>query len=303
MLALAAAVLSLGAWWQWGRPLPPSAQGQAGVAPATPAWSLMAAGKHAPAVEASPGQGLTADQVRERLFVRGSFQGTEAAGEWCVTNARALQPCHGLRSRFEYYLLGLGEVSVGDIRVLIGDEARRAHGEPLAGQILALFDQYWQLRTHQPTHQFVPSDRSTWVPVFEEQRRLRRQFLGAAWAEAFFRDDEQQFQDHLARLESGQPPPPDVGEPVPQMVLGGDPAALRAERVARYGEAAADRLAQVDAQWADWERRLNAARAEWSRLQATNHLSDVQKTEEMHRYVAANFQGKETVRVRALVRY
>lgn len=267
------------------------------------AWSLPGMGENRSGPQVETVSAMTPDQVRTRLFQEGSFQGTEPAGEWCVTDAKVLKPCHGLRSRFEYYVLGLGEVSIADIRGLIEDEARRAHGDKLAAEIMDIFDKYWKIRTYDWSNQFVQTDRSTWMPVFEEQKSVRRQILGVPWAEAFFGGDEKHFREYYAQLESGQPPPPDPGEPVPQMDPGKDPAAVRADRVARYGEDAANRLAEVDAQWAQWDQRVNAARAEWARLQASANLSEPQKRDEMDRYVTANFQGKELIRVRALVKY
>jgi lipase chaperone LimK len=243
----------------------------------------------------------TPEETRNRLFKEGSLAGTEPSGEWCVLDL-ALKPCEGLRTRFEYYILGLGEVSIGEIRALIEDEARRAHGDKLGAEIMALFDKYWQVRTHEYRNTFVQTDRSTWLPVFEEQKAVRRQLLGEPWALAFFTDDEASFKAYYAQLDSGVAPPPKSGEPVPQMEPGKDPAAVRAERVARYGEDAAARLDAVDKQWDEWDRRLATARSEWERIQAQANLSESQKQDEMERYVQAQFQGKEQVRVRALLK-
>lgn len=264
-------------------------------------WSLLGGGPETAQGKApNAAHARTPDQVRVRLFKEGSFAGTEPAGDWCVADKK-LKPCGGLRSRFEYYVLGLGEVSIEEIRGLIQDEAQRAHGPELATQIMAIWDKYWQVRTYGWRNKFVQSDRSTWLPVFEEQRAVRRQLLGQPWAEAFFKDDEQHFQAYYAQLESGQPPPPDPGEPVPQMEPGKDPAAVRAERVNRYGEAAAARLDKADADWADWERRLSAAKTEWDRLQKSANLSDPQRKAEMSAYVKANFAADEQPRVQALL--
>lgn len=254
-----------------------------------------------PSADAAPAR--SPEQVRNRLYKEGSFAGTEPSGEWCVTTDKLLKPCKGLRGRFEYYILGLGEVSIAEIRGLVQDEVRRDHGDKVAAEITDLFDKYWKIRTYDWKNQFVQSDRSTWMPVFEEQKSVRRQLLGQAWAEAFFSDDEKHFLEYFAQLESGQPAAPDVGEPVPQMEAGKDPGAVRAERVTRYGEDAADRLEAVDKQWDDWERRLSAARSEWDRIKVANNLSDSQKQSEMQRYVDENFQDKDKIRVKALLKY
>lgn len=300
---MAAAVVGGAAWllWQQGAvapeagSLPTHAEGERTwrIADAGRAFGLGTA-KSAPTVR-SP------DEVRRRLFKEGSFAGTEAAGNWCVADQK-LKPCGELRNRFEYYVLGLGEVTIEEIRDLIQDEAQRANGEQLAGEIMAVWDKYWQIRTYDWRNKFVQTDRATWMPVFEEQRSVRRQVLGAPWAEAFFKEDEKHFQDYYAQLESGQVPPPDPGEPVPQMAPGKDPAAVHAERVARYGEAAADRLARADEEWAQWELRLSGAQREWERLQKAANLSDAQRKAEIVSYVKSNFAPDEQMRVQALLR-
>lgn len=284
------------------RPSLPDAGADGRAVASTDGWALVKPGAAVdPAAVPPDGRTpLTPEQVRQRLFREGSFAGTEPTGDWCVAQNR-LTACSALRARFEYYLLGLGEVTVADLRTLVFDEATRAHGEPLARQIMAVWDKYWQLRSHAWRHRHDQADRSTWMPVFEEQRLVRRQILGADWAQAFYADEEARFQAHYAQLESGLPPPPDPGEPVPQMAPGKDPAAVHAERVARYGEAAATRLARADDEWADWQRRLGAARQEWQRLQASPQLSDTQRRQEMSAYVGAHFKPDEHLRVQALL--
>ena len=299
---LLAVVIGVGSVVLWQRSsTETSATGQQGVHRETKGWGFIGGTKD-PAASAAAAAALvrSPDQVRVRLFKEGSFAGTEPAGSWCVSDQK-LKPCPELRSRFEYYVLGLGEVTIEEIRGLIQDEAKRASGDALAAEIMAIWDKYWQVRTYAWRNKFIQADRSTWMPVFEEQRSVRRQLLGQAWAEAFFKEDEQHFQEYYTQLETGLPPPPDPGEPVPQMAPGKDPAAVRAERVARYGEAAANRLDKADADWADWERRLNAAKAEWDRLQKSANLSDVQRKAEMSAYIKSNFPADEQLRVQALL--
>ncbi|MBA4109533.1 MAG: hypothetical protein C0487_08065 [Leptothrix sp. (in: Bacteria)] len=300
---MAAAVVGGAAWLLWQQGVgQPKAASTAAHAEGESTWRIADAGRAFGLGTAKPAPtARTPDEVRRRLFKEGSFAGTEAAGSWCVADQK-LKPCGDLRSRFEYYVLGLGEVTIEEIRGLIQDEAQRANGAQLAGEIMAVWDKYWQIRTYDWRNKFVQSDRTTWVPVFEEQRSVRRQVLGAPWAEAFFKEDEKHFQDYYAQLESGQAPPPDPGEPVPQMAPGKDPAAVRAERVARYGEAAADRLAKADEEWAQWEARLGGAQREWERLQKAANLSDEQRKAEIVTYVKSNFSPDEQMRVQALLR-
>jgi hypothetical protein len=194
--------------------------------------SLGLPGEDAGSPSAQPGvveqlQAMTPDEIRNRLFQEGSLVGTQPAGDWCINTQQQFLPCEGLRQRFEYYLLGLGEVGVTDVRALIQDDARKANGDAQATQIMALFDKYWQIRTYDWKNHFIQSDRTTWLPVFEEQRAVRRQILGGAWADAFFLDEEQHFQAYYAQLESGQAPLTQPGDPEPEMVLGKDTQAMR----------------------------------------------------------------------------
>lgn len=265
-------------------------------------WSLMGAAKSqadAPAASASAPRSAAA--VREQLFTKGSFADTQLDGDWAIGPDGKPQPSIQLRRRFENYLLALGEATLPEIRSLVEDDARRAHGDVSAAAILAVWDKYMQLRQHDFQRRFDQSDRATWRPFFEELKAVRRQILGRDWAQAFFAAEEAEFEQFVAQLESGQPAPPDPGAPVPQIAPGKDAAAVRAERVARYGEAAAQRLEQADAEWADWERRLQAGSTEWTRLKQSPELSDAQRRELMDRYIAANFQPDEHRRVRALL--
>ncbi|WP_348245018.1 lipase secretion chaperone, partial [Salmonella enterica] len=82
---------------------------------------------------------------------------------------------------------------------------------------------------------------------------------------------------------------------------GKDAAALFEERKKAYGEPAAQRLAQADAEWADWERRLAGAKRKWADVQADAGLTPPLRKAEMDRYVEANFKREEFLRVQALL--
>lgn len=294
-------VLTAGAGWAW---LHDRAGEQAATEQEGSGWGMIRSGVGSSGQTAAgdaDGATLTAAQVRHKLFKEGSFAGTEPHGEWCA-RGEALVPCAGLRGRFEYYLLALGEVPMGGIRTLVADEAERELGPKLAGDVMAMWERYLQVRGYKPRTVFQQEQLHTWMPVLEDLRAQRRQILGADWAQAFYADEEGNFERLHAQLQSGMPPPPDPGEPVPQMAPGKDPAAVHAERVARYGPEAAARLAKVDEEWADWERRLSAARQEWSRLQTNAGLSEVQRREQMAGYVAQHFKHEEHLRVQALLK-
>jgi len=297
-------VMTLLAWWALqaeapaaGPPsdLPPAASPTGRVAPST-------LSRHPEPLAAGVS---SLHSVRTRLFVKGSLAGTDLAGGWCVgpgpEGTEVLQPCPDLHRRFDHYLLGTGEVTAMELRSLLLDDARRAHGEALAGEIVSVWDRYLLLAAHAWRSRFDPADPGTWNAAVAEQRQVRRQMLGEAWAHAFFADEERHLEAVLAQVESGAVPPADPGAPVPQGGLGTDAAAVMAERAALYGEAAARRLAQVDSEWADWENRLEAARSEWQRLQQANQLSDLQRHTEMAQYLRAQVPGSEHARVKALL--
>lgn len=300
-VALAVALVVVGSAWLIHRAYQSGETGQFATGD-NANWSLLGAGKNAPDAK-TPGAEVPLGSpaaVRDKLFKQGSFAGTELDGNWSVVDGK-LVPALALRLRFENYLLGLGEVTQEEIRMLVQDDARRDVGNQAAADIMAIWDKYMALRAHPFQQPFKQNDRATWSPFFDEARMVRRQILGKAWAEAFFAEEEAEFTRYLAKLESGRPGAPDPGAPVPQMAPGKDPAALRAERAALYGEAAAQRLEQADTEWADWERRLAAGKTEWERLQKSSELSAPQQQDAMNRYIQAHFKADEVRRVRALL--
>lgn len=141
---------------------------------------------------------VTPEQIRGRLLEQGALSGTVPPGSWCVHDG-ALQPCAELRRRFEYYLLAPGDVQASEIRLRIAEDATRDHGEKVAADILAVWDRYDRLRTWPWQHKFEQSDRSTWEPALQEQRKVRRQVLGEAWADALYGEEEKQL-EALMRL-------------------------------------------------------------------------------------------------------
>lgn len=253
------------------------------------------------AAPASPSR--TPAQTRERLYRQGSFVGTVPTGDWCVQGAK-LQPCEALRHRFEYYLLAQGEVDAADLRALVADDAARAHGPVLVAGILQLWDRYGQLRAHPFRTVFDPDNLATWRALLDEQQRTRSQILGDAWARAFFAAEEAEARSDLAHLERGAALPADSGLPVPSTHpdASADTArAMHTERVARYGGGAADRLAQADAQWVDWSRRLQTAQNAWARLQAATELSPPQRRQAIDTHIQTHFRPDERRRVEALL--
>lgn len=294
--------MSAAAWWMVMSPTalqgPRSDDGRRATFP----WQRQAAIDLPADAQAALGDRDVA-ALRERVFIQGALAGLDVSGQWCPVVADALVPCAELRTRFEHYLLALRQVDVSAVRLLMVDDARRELGDRAAQQIGEVFDRYWQLRSHDWRITLVVRELDTWIPALEERHRVRVQILGQDWAKAFFHDEEEQVRSTWRQRLTGEAPPIDDGEPVPAMEPGKDAAAVRAERVRRYGEAAASRLDEVDARWADWDRRLADARQHWQRLQADAGLSAPQRVQAMDEFVATHFTGKEPVRVQALLQY
>lgn len=241
-------------------------------------------------------------RARAALLAHPSFRGTTPNGEWCVRQETRLQPCEGLRWRFEYYLLGGGLLPNDEIAVIVADEARKAHGDKLAGQIMAIWQRYIALRDHGWRHPFKQDELDTWMPVLAERHAARRQLLGPDWADAFFKEDEAAFKALHARLAAGTAPPRDMGDPVPEPGHGMNAAQAQAIRRSLYGEEAAERLAQVDQDWAAWESKLAAAREEQARLAHAAELSDTQRQQAMLNHIAQHFGPDEQLRARTLLK-
>ncbi|MGE5451889.1 MAG: lipase secretion chaperone [Acidobacteriota bacterium] len=296
-------VVVAGGAWLGPRLLPVDGEGV--TLAARHGWSLLGAGNEVEPTR-SPVAGSagtrTLSSIRASVFGDALLSQTQAAGDWGVGADGKLHPDLALRKRFEYYLLALGSASPTELRALIEDEARRAHGDKAAAEIMAIYDKYWALRSHQPSRRLVLNERETWEPAFLELKGLRRQYLGPVWADAFYKDEEAEFLNFVAQADGkAGPDKADMNMPVPQMGPGKDAQAVHAERVALYGEAAAQRLAQADAEWADWERRLAAARAEYQRVQASPELSDVQRQQAIDQYIQSHFPPDERLRARGLL--
>ncbi|MEY4765653.1 MAG: hypothetical protein RI907_2326 [Pseudomonadota bacterium] len=241
----------------------------------------------------------TPSELRDVLY-KGSFAGTHPFGDWCVAEGRQLRPCPLLRDRFEYYINGLGEITPAEVRILIEDEARQAHGAMLATRIMAVFDAYWTVRNHEYPSRLDMADTSTWLPALREAQAFRKQTLGEDWARAFFAADDQEFMATLAQASAGQAPPPSPRDPVPMLTPDKDPQALRNERVARYGEDAAKSLEALDAEQAQFDRHVAEARQEWTRLQAQGNLSASAQEAQLKAFIAERVAPKNLRRAWAL---
>jgi lipase chaperone LimK len=280
-----AVLLALGALavWGWRTASDPA------VTPGGERATAASAVRSAPA--ASGPTGL--DGVRAAL-ARGALKGIKPYGNWCVQPESGLQPCLGLRDRFEYYLLAKDEVSAGDLRALVEDDARRANGTATAEQILVVFDRYLGVRQYPFPTPLGGNDWNAWQQALDARHQLRLQGLGADWALAFYGDQERSDQADLARARSGQPAPVASRPPAPRAPAPGQwTPAMRAQMVQKYGEEAAKRMEKAEGERLPLEQVTNQVRREWMRLLSDKSLSEAERQEQIRRFIEQRVDPKD----------
>lgn len=325
------AVLALGAaWWlRSGRDRPDS---RAGTAP--PARSdSPPAGPGYPGAEESTPNGVDRDGAAPPAPA--SLRGTRVDGDLALDADGHLAPTASALRLFDYFLSARGEEPDPTVRARIVEEIRRRVGEPAAQETEALLDRYLAYRDavrQLTTNGAAPQDlsrRLQWL------RELRRAHFGAALAEALFGEEERETRIALAardqagdeglsaeerarRLESldaerseetrearrlARSAAESEREVEALRAAGASDAQVWAAREHRFGADAADRLAALDAERADWERRLAVYRAEREALQrdpAFGGLAPAARESAIEELRARHFSEGERLRVRSL---
>lgn len=214
-----------------------------------------------------------------------SLADTQADGSWSIGPNGQAQPGLELRRRFDYFLLLQGERSLAALTAEIQRQVLAAHGPIAAQQVMALWRSYLQLQQQRWTTQVDLQRPGTWASALAERSAVRRELLGIAWADAFYRDEENALRQQIARS-TGQ----EASTPAPEL---NQPIAL---------PDAALRQAEVDAEWKQWNQRLETARSQIARLQQAPELSASQRADAVTAYLNSQFAGTELVRARALLK-
>lgn len=249
----------------------------------TPAAHAAATVPSAPAHPAPAPVGVAARRARADLLATTSLRGTEVDGSISWSGA-ALLPDRELRRAFDYWLNLTGELSRDDIRALVAQWLAATAPADVAQRALDLFDRYLGLREAVAR---LDADE----PLADRLARLhalRVEWLGREAAAAFFADEERDAMlalerrriatdralsaaergERIAALDAALGGPERVAreadaEPwlaeaqTRELDAGGADAATRAqERTALFGQEAALRLAELDAERADFERRV-----------------------------------------------
>ena len=163
----------------------------------------------APEVAAVKASAPTASSLDTSPPAMAKGVGTRPAGgwspkAWSVVGGK-LTPSRALRDRFDSYLpLGKG-VTMVEVRATIEQDAQADLGQAQAALVLAIWDRYARLQNHDWRYPFNPTEPKGWQTTLNEQHQVRRQMLGADWAEAFFGDDEAAFQRRIANMVAARP--------------------------------------------------------------------------------------------------
>lgn len=213
-----------------------------------------------------------------------SLRGTELDGAWDVDVQGRFTPTIALRRRFDQLLTLVGEATAEEIGGFIAREVRDWGGPAAEAQVMDAWRRYLALQRHSFRQPVRLGDRETLLAALAERQQVRRQILGDALSRAFFAQDEAALQAMLQGQGDG---------------AAADDATLIDRR--QLDEAALHRLQQEDAAWADWQRRLDAARLELQALRAAPQWSDAQRQEAIERLLSERFTPREAVRVRALL--
>lgn len=276
------------------------------AAPAFTDWNFSpyADGQPSAAIQHNADAARAGDAARakvQNVLQRGSLRESELDGSWGDWANGVLQPSRSLRQRFDYLLTALGEAGPAELRHWIDDEVTTQMNAGAARQVLAVWDRYVTLQQQRFKNQPDVADPSTWAAALAERSLVRQQVLGRDWAQAFYGDEEAAFTQHIEQRTKPDARP----EADPQALLIRAPGAnadeLHAQRVRQLGADAAERLRTEDAAWADWERRLDTARARLQAIAAAPELSAVQQREQQQAHLASSFSGNELVRARAVL--
>jgi lipase chaperone LimK len=304
----AAAGLGLVLWWQaWCGDCLPNASLPRWAAP-----SLLAAGgpgapepaaASVPAAAAATGGARPVAVLEQLLFRDGPLRGTEAP-PWGTSPGAPVLPNRALRDRFDYLLLGQGELSLAELTALVRTQAEHDLGAVTAQGVLAVWQHYLQLQQHAYQHVALPGDPARMQVALQEHRQVRQAVLGLHWALAFYGEEEAQLAADIERRLAGEARAPARSKE--DALLAHAPAApaneLFQQRAQRFGPEAAQRLAALDQEEARWAERIGAARQAAAAIRANPAWSAPQQEEALQRLLDQAFpDAGERLRASALL--
>ncbi|MFD0725651.1 lipase secretion chaperone [Lysobacter brunescens] len=257
----------------------------------------------------------------------GSLRGTEFDGEVRFATDGSVIPDAGLRRLFDHVLSTMGETDLAGVRNLLRSYLQSRFDTARTERVLAVFDRYV---AYQRALLEAPGARSTDPAVrLAEARRLRRSLLGDAMAEGFFAEEEALAELSLKRRDIVADPKlsadrkrelldaldreagydargdAEVAELAARQAEDIERRGLtatqrQAERSALWGPEAAERLAVLDAQQADWDARVLRYIEARNRMQQDPRLTPAQREQNITALRAAMFSAPEQRRVVSL---
>lgn len=262
-----------------------------------------------------------------------SLEGTSEPAGWARTDRLGnLVPTRELRQLFEYYLSALGEEALPQLLVRIR-LALSVLEEPAKGQALDTLGRYLDYKLALADLEAAYGDAGASGQAelkrrMNEIQGLRRTWLDADTANAFFAEEEAidryqlekknieesasltdaQRKEALAAAERALPEPVRKARQETRKfaryeeareALAEDPEALRAWRQQAFGDEAARRLDELDAEQKDWSRRWRSYAKERDALKASG-LAAPEREESLARLREKYFSERERVRARAL---
>jgi lipase chaperone LimK len=305
------------------------------TAPETPRDALRVVGATSavsdrPADAPQPSSAATGAALLAWRALDASLRGSGIDGAVQVGSHGDVVPDAALRRLFDHVLALFGERSPAQLRSLLAEHVQQLHGPAVAQQVLDLFDRYVGLQAA-----IARADLAAIADPAERLHRLaalRRNWFDAAGAEAMFGEDERyaeyavrrialaadRTRDATARaadvaaLEATLPEPTRAAlaqARTPDLLLeqqrqfdqlGVDAASRRDERAALWGEAAADRLAALDAERAAWDARLQDYVAARESIRRDASLSPAARERRIDALRAERFDAAGARRVAAL---
>jgi len=282
-----------------------------------------------------PALAMEVERADQAQVLPASLAGT-SHGVQLLSRDEQLVVTASLRDLFDYYLSTLGEASVAQIQQLIETELQQQlQGQALtdAAEILANYLSYKQaLHSFEQDYQADPSHNRQQQLTFMQERQqaliaLQNRELGNDVAAVFFAFDRQMDDNTLARavilnsdltaegkqqalinLQAEQPIQQQLQQQRTQQqqrLLEIDQAELTQEekyrqRAETVGEDAAQRLAQLDQQRAQWQQRLDEFRMELQQLKPS--LAEEDYRQQYQQLLEQRFEPHERARAQALVR-
>jgi lipase chaperone LimK len=261
----------------------------------------------------------------------GSLNGTDVDGWLGVDDDGNLVVTPGARWFFDYFLSAAGEEPPEQMRARIVAEIERRLPSSGAHQAIALLDRYLAYR-QQVRATFEPGAPDDLRRRLEQLHDLRQQTFGDADAAALFGEEEhvqavdiqrrelrrdgtltaderqrrldaleQQLPDSVRAARTQAFAPAQLRQDEEQLRAADASAEeLRALRQQRFGAEAADRLAALDRERAEWQQRLDDYRSARHAIDDNRSLTPQARADALAALLAERFNPEEQVRIEAL---